>query len=185
MARKSTRPVARPATAAGPAAGAVAQTPYYDPNVTWRSPDPAAEGDQPVPASGAAGQLHDHGVEVPVAEPVDVPSPGHRDWKMGSAGMVAAERPAVGLGGEQPPRGGGQRGHAFQTSPGGPPVPASPQAAAAARAGWSTGVSNSSTAVPARPWDGARMGDEEAEPATETDHDVGGQPGLSGASVSN
>jgi hypothetical protein len=84
-----------------------------------------------------------------------------------------------------PPRGGGVRGRDYATLPGGPPVPAGDQAAAAAREPWSTGVSNSSTAVPARPWDGARMGDEETMPIAESDHDVGGQPGLSGAAVSN
>jgi hypothetical protein len=104
---------------------------------------------------------------------------------MTPAGMVPVDHPAVAPGGEQAPRGGGQRGHDFITSPGGPPVPAGEATAAASRPVMGTGATNSSMPVPARPWDKARMGDEEANPATEIDHSVGGQPSLSGAAVSN
>jgi hypothetical protein len=186
MARKITRPVARPAAAAGPAAGAVPQTRYYDPNVTWRSPDPAAEGDVPVPVSGAAEPAAASGVGDDSSKIIVNNDLGHRDWKMSPAGMVASERPAVAPGGEQAPAGGGQRGHDFVTSAGGPPLPADEATAAASRQRGRTGVTNSSVTVDARPGDRAhRLSDEQTLPVSEQDHDVGGQPGLSGASVSN
>ena len=181
---RTTRNTAKPAADAGPAPGAAAETRYYDPNVTWSAGQ--GEMDQPVPASGAAEpavSVQVSGQNVLAGE--RAAQPGHRDWAMGPAGMVAAERPAVALGGEQAPRGGGVRGHDFVTSPGGPPVAAGEKTAAAARGTWSTGVSNSGAVVDARPWDKARMGDEETTATTETAHSVGGEPGLSGAAVSN
>jgi hypothetical protein len=67
-----------------------------------------------------------------------------------------------------------------------PPLPADEATAAASRLGIGTGVTNSSVTVDDRPGDRAhRLGDEETMPVTESDHDVGGQTGLSGASVSN
>jgi hypothetical protein len=114
-----------------------------------------------------------------------MPDQETRNWRMDGTAMVPAyERPAVRLG-EQPLAGGGQRGHDYATSPGGPPVPAGDKIAAASRPVMGTGVTNSSVPVPARPWDKARMGDEETVTTIETAHSVGGESGLSGAAVSN
>jgi hypothetical protein len=73
-----------------------------------------------------------------------MPDQDPHDWKMvPGTGMVPADRPAVRLGGEQRPAGGGPRGRDYVSSPDdGPPVPASDQVAAASRPAWPSGVSN-------------------------------------------